>query len=157
MGSLTIRKIKSLDKADVVRLMKDSEPWKTLGHTSKDFGKIARGARTKIVFGAFYKNKLVGFAIYIPAWLGGAYLNILVVDPSQRGLGVGSALMQHSISSFMRKYKNIYLCVSHFNPKAKKFYESLGFRKIGVIDNFFLKDHHEILMRLTRGPIREQK
>lgn len=154
---LVIRKIKELPEKETVQLMLDSEPWKTLGFSARDIKRIARGAKTKLVFGAFYKKQLVGFAIYVPGWLGGAYLNILVVDSAQRGLGVGSALMHHSISHLKKKYKNIYLCVSHFNPKAKKFYESLGFRKIGKIENFFLKDHHEILMRLTFGPIREQK
>lgn len=51
---------------------------------------------------------------------------------------------------------NLFLCVSSFNPDAQKFYLKLGYEKIGVLKNYLVEGHDEILMRKTISPILER-
>jgi ribosomal protein S18 acetylase RimI-like enzyme len=45
------------------------------------------------------------------------------------------------------------MCVSSFNKKAQKLYRRLGYEKVGVLKNFIVNGHDEILLRKTMGPL----
>jgi ribosomal protein S18 acetylase RimI-like enzyme len=45
------------------------------------------------------------------------------------------------------------LSVSSFNHRAQKFYERLGYRRVGELENFLVAGQSEILMRKTLGPL----
>jgi ribosomal protein S18 acetylase RimI-like enzyme len=47
------------------------------------------------------------------------------------------------------------MCVSSFNKKAQQLYRRLGYKKIGVLKNFIVPGHDEILLRKTLGPLAE--
>ena len=51
--------------------------------------------------------------------------------------------------------KNLFLCVSSFNPDAQRFYTRLGYEQIGVLKDYLVEGHDEILMRKTIAPILE--
>lgn len=51
-------------------------------------------------------------------------LEMLFVFPDERGKGIGRELLEYGIS----EYRVNELCVNEQNPKAKGFYEYLGFR-----------------------------
>jgi ribosomal protein S18 acetylase RimI-like enzyme len=55
------------------------------------------------------------------------------------------------------KYSNVFLCVSSFNSIAQKFYKKLGYQIVGVLKNYLVEGHDEILMRKTTGPILEKQ
>lgn len=62
------------------------------------------------------------------------YLALLGVRKDFRGMGVGHRLLE----TFQRISKelgarNIFICVSAFNPRAKKLYTSFGFKKIALM------------------------
>lgn len=65
------------------------------------------------------------------------YLGLLGVAENYRGEGVGSSLID-VFTGICREagYKKCFICVSAFNPRAKKLYQSKGFKQIGKIDNF---------------------
>jgi len=151
---ISLRKMKRLEFEDIEPMMLNSEPWKSLRFKKHDIRRIVRNSNTKILFGAYQGKKLVGFASHSTGFLGGVYLNLLVVEPQMRGQGLGQLLMKHSLNKLLKKNKNYYLCVSHFNKPAIRFYQALQFEEIGRIKNFFLRGKHEILMRKTLGPIR---
>jgi [ribosomal protein S18]-alanine N-acetyltransferase len=43
------------------------------------------------------------------------------------------------------------ICVSSFNTAARRLYERLGFQQVGVLRDFIVVGHDEILLRKTRG------
>ena len=43
-------------------------------------------------------------------------------------------------------YKKCSLLVSHFNPRAKNLYQSLGFQKVGYVPDCILPGIHENIM-----------
>ena len=47
---------------------------------------------------------------------------------------------------------NVFLCVSSFNKKAKRFYERLGYKRVGILKDFLIKGADEYLLRKTKGP-----
>lgn len=62
------------------------------------------------------------------------YIDSVVVNQKFRGLGIGSALLNEMSQTAMRAgYHTIGLNVDLANPKAKKLYSSLGYKKVADI------------------------
>ena len=59
--------------------------------------------------------------------LDGGHMEALFIDPSQRGSGVGRALVQHAL----RIQPNLTTDVNEQNAQAVGFYEHVGFERIG--------------------------
>lgn len=80
--------------------------------------------------------------------IGRLYVNrsaddILVIDiallPEHRGRGVGDAIMRGILSEAAQAGKPVHIHVEHFN-RAVRFYERLGFSKIGGDSVYFLME-----------------
>jgi [ribosomal protein S18]-alanine N-acetyltransferase len=56
-----------------------------------------------------------------------------------------------------KEFQNVFLCVSSFNKKAEKLYRKLGYKKIGVLEDFFVTGYDEIIFRKSRGAIFPQR
>ena len=75
------------------------------------------------------------------------YLALLGVKKSFRGMGIGHTLVETFIGvSRSLGYRKCSLLVSHFNPRAKNLYQSLGFRKVGYVPDCILPGIHENIM-----------
>jgi ribosomal protein S18 acetylase RimI-like enzyme len=85
----------------------------------------------------------------------GDYLELLVIAPSARSKGLGSALLKHIESMVFARTKNLFACVSDFNAEARKFYKQNGYQEIGPMPNFLIPGSAEILLRKTMGPNRK--
>jgi ribosomal protein S18 acetylase RimI-like enzyme len=70
-----------------------------------------------------------------------------------RGQGLGSELLGVVEERVFRDFKNFFLCVSSFNPRARALYGRLGFEPVGVRREYIVAGHDELLMRKTRGPL----
>lgn len=66
------------------------------------------------------------------AWL---YIRQLYVAPAARGAGLGERLMR-AAEAEARARRCLGLYVDSFSPRAVGFYERLGFRQIGAIEDF---------------------
>jgi ribosomal protein S18 acetylase RimI-like enzyme len=136
------------------RMMKLSEPWLSLGTGFRALFDLMRNpARERYV--ASLDNRIAGFvAINMSGTLAG-YIQTICVAPGNRAAGIGRLLMAHAETRIFRDTPNVFLMVSDFNFTARRFYERLGYRTIGEIPEFLVAGHSEILMRKTRGPLRE--
>lgn len=149
--AIKIIKAKSLALKDCERLVIGQEPFKTYRYNKKSCQRIIKNLKSAKVLVAKKGSKIFGYAIYTTSFLNGFYLKQIVVDSQCRGLGIGKKLMNALERETFKEKKSLYLCVSDFNRSAQKFYRSLGYKRVGLIKDYFLKGVHEILLYKTKG------
>lgn len=75
------------------------------------------------------------------------YLGLLGVKKNCRGMGVGHVLLgTYEGVARALGYRKVSLMVSHFNPRAKALYQSLGYKKSGYVPDAILPGVHENIM-----------
>ena len=153
--SHTIRSYKPEDRTAIIAMLAGSEPWKKLGYTDADWKKLfdpfPQGREGLVIE---TNGTVAGFALLRPKFLLGDYLELLVVAPSARSNGLGSALLKHIESVVFARVKNLFACVSDFNTEARQFYKKNGYQEIGPMPSFLIPGSAEILLRKTVGPSR---
>lgn len=154
--AIQLRQINRESRAETesaARLMSETEPWITLGRKFENTLATVTNANFEVYI-ATLGDEVVGvliIAMNVPLIRG--YIGGLAVHKDHRNRGVGTQLMRFAEERILRDSPNVFLCVSSFNPDAKRFYERLGFKEIGALKDFVVAGHSEILMRKTTGPI----
>ena len=104
----------------------------------------------KNVYVALDENEnCLGFIYYMPNGVFGSYpyLHIIAVKEEYRSNGIGKQLIkffEDNASDYSStKY---FLTVDDFNPRAKKLYESLGYKCVGELTDFYKKGINCFLM-----------
>src|SRR5207248_78751 len=152
---ITIRPMAGESEAQVcARVMANSEPWLTLGR-SYEHCLTALREPTRENYVACGRNELAGFIILALKGPFPGYLQTIAVTPEWRNRGVGRALMAFAEERIFRERPNVFLCVSSFNLSAQRFYERLGYAKVGELKNYVVNGHSEFLMRKTIGTLAE--
>jgi ribosomal protein S18 acetylase RimI-like enzyme len=135
------------------RMMATSEPWLTLGQTYAQ-GLALLSAPDRELYVLKEDDAVVGFVIIVMHGILSGYVQTIAVAEAYRGQGYGAQLMQFAEARIFREKPNVFLFVSSFNPRARKLYETLGYEVIGIVKDFLVKGHDEILMRKTIGPLK---
>ena len=74
------------------------------------------------------------------------YLALLGVKKGYRGMGIGKKFLALFIALAEKSgAPNMFIMTSTFNVRAKQLYESVGFKKIGIIPNYLIKGVDEIM------------
>lgn len=133
-------------------VMAGSEPWITLRRGYEESLRILRDP-SREVHVAWRGGERVGFVILSLRGAFVGYLQTICVAPGARGQGLGGQLMAFVEERVFRECRNLFLCVSSFNQPARRFYLRLGYETVGVLRDYLVSGHDEILMRKTRGPI----
>ena len=145
------------DRAAVVKLLVDADPWKRLGYQAKDwdcyFTPLPQGRDSFVVE---QNGRVAGIAVVRQKFLLGDYLELLGVADWARGKGLGGQLLTHVEEAVFARGKNVFACVSDFNDQGRKFYKKQGYQEIGPMPDFLIPGSAEILLRKTRGPAREK-
>lgn len=148
-----IREMRPEDRDAVVAILTSSDPWKRLGFTAVDWGRIFSplpvGRDTFVLEG---DGLVLGIAIVRRKFLFGDYLELLGISPTATGRGFGSRLLSHIESLTFARAPNLFACVSDFNDGARAFYRKQGYKEIGPMPNFLIPGYAEILLRKTSGP-----
>lgn len=132
--------------------MAGSEPWLTLRRgygEARNF--LQDPARERFV--AHRQGRLAGLLVLNLQGAFVGYLQTLCVAPEARNQGLGSALVAFAEQRIYREHANVFLCVSSFNPGARRLYERLGYQLVGELTDYLVPGHSELLLRKTRGPI----
>ena len=153
MSDLVIRPLRDAAEAHTcATFMAASEPWLTLQYPAERvFQRLTDPAREVHV--AELENQIVGVLMLCLSGPLSGYIQTIAVHPGWRGRGLGTQLMQFAEEKIFRRSPNVFLCVTSFNRGAQKFYERLGYRKVGELENYLQHGHTEILLRKTRGPL----
>ena len=135
-------------------MMSASEPWLTLGRSFEKSLEIVRHPAKEVwvVPGTDGPRAFVILDMH-GAFTG--YVQTICVRPDERGRGLGTRLLGWAEARIFRESPNVFLCVSSFNPGARRLYERLGYVVVGTLDDYIVRGHDEVLMRKTRGPWRE--
>jgi ribosomal protein S18 acetylase RimI-like enzyme len=133
-------------------LMAATDPWITLGRTRDETHQVVTNpiAQTHV---AEINDEIVGLLVIatkVP--LLGGYVMTLAVHSDHRNRGIGRKLLAFAEDLIFRTSPNVFLCVSSFNTDAQRFYERLGYTRIGELTDFIIAGAGEILMRKTLGP-----
>ena len=134
--------------------MANSEPWITLGRTYEESLQIITDP-SKEVYLARLERELSGFIILNMKGAFIGYIQTICIDPKWRSKGLGTSLLRFAEERIFSEIPNVFLCVSSFNPEAKRLYEREGYETIGELRDYILRGYSEILMRKTRGPLKE--
>jgi ribosomal protein S18 acetylase RimI-like enzyme len=148
--------MKAEDRAAVIELLNDSDPWKRLGYQASDwnnyFSPLPQGRDTYVVD---QNGKVAGIAVVRQKFLLGDYVELLGVADWARGKGLGGRLLAHVEATVFARAKNLFACVSDFNGHARRFYRQRGYQEIGPMSDLLIANSAEILLRKTSGPARE--
>lgn len=139
------------DAAGCAELMLASEPWITLRLSRANaIATLADPAKEISVIRD--AAGVAGFVIIDMRGLVRGYIQTVCVRADRRGQGLGTELLRWAEARILRESPNVFICVSSFNPGARRLYERLGFEAVGVLRELIVPGHDEILLRKTRGP-----
>lgn len=157
MKDAAIRDMKPDDRAAVVRILAESDPWKRLGYTEGDWDRIfCPTPKERDSYVIELDGRVAGIAVIKQKFLLGDYLELIGIAPWARGKGLGERLLRRIESIVFARTNNLFACVSDFNASAREFYKKLGYQEIGPMPNLLVPGSAEVLLRKTSGPARGQ-
>jgi len=139
------------DREACARMMSESEPWITL-HRAYDRSLAIVSDPARELYVARDGASVAGFILLTMKGQFPGYITTVCVHPSARGRGLGTQLVAFAEARIHRESPNVFLCVSSFNPGARRLYERLGFEFVGTLKDFIVAGHDELLYRKTIGP-----
>jgi ribosomal protein S18 acetylase RimI-like enzyme len=148
----TIRRLAGVaELAICAKMMAESEPWLTLRRS------LEASIRTlqdpdKEVYVLEDDDEILGFVVLDLRGPFPGYLQTVCVRSGERGQGHGARLIAYAEDRIFRDSPNVFMCVSTFNPDARRLYERLGYTVVGELPDYIVQGHGEILLRKTRGP-----
>ncbi len=150
---IVVRQLNGAEEAELcARVMSNSEPWLTLQRTY-DHAIRALNNPTREIYVALVEDVLSGFIILNMSGPFPGYIQTICVFPECRNQGVGRKLIHFAEKRIFRDSPNVFLCVSSFNTDAQRFYQQLGYKRIGEITDYLVEGHSEFLMRKTLRPV----
>jgi len=153
VADLDIRPLESREEAEAcARMMADTEPWITL---RRDYEACLRAMldETRERYVAYRGERLAGLLILNVKGAFVGYIQTVCAAPEFRGTGVGTALVAFAEERIFRDFRNAFICVSDFNPGARRLYERLGYRLVGELTDYIVAGRSELLLRKTSGPL----
>jgi ribosomal protein S18 acetylase RimI-like enzyme len=133
-------------------MMASSDPWITMGFSYAQCLQAFEG-HWRETYVLWYQQEVAGFVVIQPLGTFKGYIQTLCVSEAYRGKGLGHHLLHFCEEKILETSPNMFICVSAFNTRALKLYESFGFERIGELPNFVKSGITEILLRKTVGPM----
>ncbi len=136
------------------KLMTESEPFVTLKF---DFEKCKAAVRGdyKEVYVTKVEDRIAGFIVIQFYGLMRGYIQTICVEPNYRGKGIGTSLIKFCEEILLKRFPNVFLCVTSFNYEAQKLYYRLGYEKIGELKDHIIRGADEYILRKQGCPASE--
>ncbi len=90
-------------------------------------------------------GRLVGAVVVRSPWLHGPYLQFLGLLPGQQSGGCGAAVLEWMEGEAGPGTRNLWLCVSAINTRARAFYERHGYSHAATLDALAADGMDELL------------
>lgn len=128
------------------QLLANSEPWLTLGISQEKCNTNCHDPEFSLYM-AYSGNNPAGIIILDPRGLAGSpYIKSIAVYPEFRGQGIGTILLSFAEGLFRSSSRHLFICVSSFNQRARKLYETCGYEIVGEFKDYIIDGASEILM-----------
>jgi ribosomal-protein-alanine N-acetyltransferase len=135
-------------------IMAATSPWTTFG-LSEDYCLSLLTDPARQTHASHDDRGVSGFVVLDLRGPLNGYINILCVREDCRAVGLGAALIAYAEDKIFAQSPNAFICVTSFNSGARRLYERLGYRLVGVLTDFVALGHDEVLLRKTRGSWKE--
>ncbi len=144
--------VNDAERKEAADLMAGTDPWITLGIGSEQIRATLQDPfyDTWLALGS---EEIAGVAVIQMKGACTGYLKSIAVKQAWRHKHVGGRLMDLVEEKIFKVHNNVFLCVSSFNTRARRFYQQRGYEEVGVLKDYLVKGYDEILMRKTAGPI----
>jgi ribosomal-protein-alanine N-acetyltransferase len=153
LQKIDIRKFQTAGECDIAaRLLMNTDPWKTFGRTYENCLDAVTNPQ-KEAYGAFIGAEFFGLLVLDLTGPLKGYIQAVCIMETARGNGLGKIMVDFAEKRIFTISPNCFLCFSDFNKKARVFYENLGYKQVGILENYMIPGHAEFLMRKTIGPI----
>jgi ribosomal protein S18 acetylase RimI-like enzyme len=127
-------------------VMASTDPWITLGRGLEDCRKRCHDP-AYLLFVAREGNEPRGFILLQRRGVAGSpYIASIATASECRGKGVGGQLLKFAEDLFRSESNHIFLCVSSFNPRARRLYERCGYQVVGEFRDYVIRGASELLM-----------
>jgi len=151
---MEIRKIVQPGEAKAcARMMAASEPWITLRRDYETLLRIVANPAREVYVAVEGSKEIAGFIMLNMQGAFIGYIQSICIAPGWRNKGIGSRLMAFAEERIFKETPNVFICVSSFNPNAKRLYERLGYEVVGELKEYIVPGHSEILLRKTIAPL----
>jgi [ribosomal protein S18]-alanine N-acetyltransferase len=133
-------------------IMATTDPWLTLGRGFDECLAAMRDPSYE-AYVATIGGQILGFVLLTLHGTFSGYIKSVAVVADWRSKGLGTKLLAFAEERIFRERPNVFVCASSFNPRARALYERLGYEAVGVIRDFIVRGHDEVLFRKTIGPL----
>ena len=124
------------------------EPWLGYGMSAEVLASfLGKSEPGYARFAIYLDDALAGAIVVRETWLLGPYLQFLGLLPGQQGRGLGKAALDWMASQAPKGTRNLWLCVTASNTRARAFYERHGFEHAALLSDLVADGKDELLMR----------
>jgi ribosomal protein S18 acetylase RimI-like enzyme len=149
LGNLSLRPLLAEHAQKLGEALAAIPPWSIIGFPAGRFvDALRREQPTVKKFVVLAGARLAGAIIIQDPFLHGPYLKLLAIYPEFQGKNLGLGLLRWMESEARRtEARQLWLCVTTFNTRARTFYERFGFEPVSVLDKLASDASDELLMR----------
>ena len=124
-------------------------PWSVIGYPAERLVSWLRREQPSMRrFEVLAGPRLAGVIVIQEPFLYGPYLKLIAVLPEFQGQRLGLRLLQWmETQARQMEARQLWLCASTFNMRARAFYASFGFEAVAVLDKLGSDASDELLMR----------
>lgn len=156
LGALALRSLTAENAQKLGEALSAIPPWSVIGFPAERFGEwLQREEPTMKKFEVLAGAELAGVIVIQNPFLHGPYLKLIAILPGFQGQNLGLRLLQWmEAEARSAEARQLWLCVSTFNRRARAFYERFGFKTVATLDKLASDASDELLMRkrLFYGP-----
>ena len=149
--TVDIQPLGGADELDwCAQTMEASDPWMTLGRDVDAWRSVLRNpAKERYIVKT--DGARAGLLILDMNAAVAGYIQSICLATGARNRGIGSRVIAWAEDRIFRDSPNVFICVSSFNTAAQRLYTRLGYETVGVLTQFVVDEHDELLLRKTRG------
>ncbi len=149
--SITIRSMTPEDIPACAKWIAETPLWQRYQVTEQSIGERLRQGLGDhaTIYVAERAGEVLGFLWLVErgTFARSDYVQLIGVRPDNRSRGVGRALMQFAEAKSLAQGRDLFLLVSDFNTDAQRFYQRLGYRPVGQLDDYVIPGISELIYR----------
>ncbi len=147
--SPTIRRMTTADIPGCAQWMAETPLWQRYHVTQESIGeRLRQGLEDHAtIYVAERTGEVLGFLWLVErgAFARSDYIQLIGVRPNDRSRGVGRALMEFAEAASRAHGRDLFLLVSDLNIDAQRFYQRLGYRPVGKLDDYVIPGISELI------------